>query len=83
MAALKLLSNSSETLLKEDIVVKSSSALFFDGAGQTLTTAQHQFKVEAGAKLCLYNLNLIDGKVCHFLPNNFILMSSNLLGDLL
>ena len=53
-------------MLAGDITIKTGSALFLDGAGMTITTAQHQFFVEAGAKLCLYNINLIDGKVSFY-----------------
>lgn len=59
--ALKLVPRSGVTDLTEDIVVKAGSVVFLDGQGRTLKTGAYQFRVEAGAKLCLYNLILVDG----------------------
>ena len=63
LLSLRLFADSRDTLLTGDITIKTGSVLFLDGAGMTIRTAQNQFIVEAGAKLCLYNINLIDGKV--------------------
>ena len=62
LLALKLSMNS--TVLHEPIIIKSGNVLFLDGGGGTIITGQQHFQVGAGAGLCMYNLNLIDGKVC-------------------
>ena len=40
------------------------SIVLFDGGGKTIKTGSWGFHIEANAKLCLYNVNLIDGTVC-------------------
>ena len=47
--------------MTEDLVVKTGTAVFFDGGGRRLKTDSFGFRVEAYAKLCLYNTHLIDG----------------------
>ena len=39
----------------------TGKAVLLDGAGRTLKTGGFGIRVEANAKLCLYNINLIDG----------------------
>ena len=47
--------------MTENLVVKTGTAVLFDGGGRTLKTSSFGFRVEANAKLCLYNIHLIDG----------------------
>ena len=42
----------------------TGKVLLFDGGNQTLKIDGFGFRVEANAKLCLYNINLVDGTVC-------------------
>ena len=39
----------------------TGKVVLLDGAGRTLKTGGFGIRVEANAKLCLYNINLIDG----------------------
>ena len=61
--AVQLAANSSVGELKADIAVGNGSSMFLDGGGMTITMQTFQFRVSGGA-LCLYNLHLIDGRVC-------------------
>ena len=79
--ALKLTANSNQTALTGDIVVKAGSTLFLDGAGRTIDMAQteehfFQFRVEARAKLCVYNLHLIGSSVRCFSDRNVFISAS-------
>ena len=47
--------------LQSDIVIPAGVVVFLDGGGATIKTRNHQFFVTNSAKLCLYNLNLVDG----------------------
>ena len=59
--ALQLKASSDQSNLAEDLVFKEDSVVFLDGAGRTLQTGRFQLKVRSRAKLCIYNLNLVDG----------------------
>ena len=52
-----------DATLTDDIRVQKDRMLFIDGAGRTLVMREYQFSLEAGAKLCMYNINLMDGQV--------------------
>ena len=47
--------------LQSDIVIPAGISVFLDGSGATVKTLEFQFRVENGARLCMYNLNFIDG----------------------
>ena len=52
-----------DTTLANDIYIEKDSLVFIDGAGKTMKMGRFQIQIEAGARLCMYNLNLIDGQV--------------------
>ena len=60
------LRSAADATLTNNIIIKQGSIVVIDGAGRTLRTGYQQFKVNRGARLCMYNFNLIDGKVCVF-----------------
>ena len=47
--------------LQSDIVVPAGISVFLDGGGATVKTLRFQFRVENGARLCMYNLSLVEG----------------------
>ena len=65
----RLRPSSNATDLKRDIVFNYGSTVFLDGSGQTLRTGSYQLIVGKGdksaspTKLCIYDLNLVDGMV--------------------
>ena len=46
------------------------SIVLFDGGGRTIETGGYGFHVEANAKLCLYNINLVEGTVYFVVPSS-------------
>ena len=66
LLALQLSASSNESVLMADMTIKTGSVVFLNGAGRTIKMADRQFVVEKGGRLCMYNLNLIDGQVCPF-----------------
>ena len=59
--AFRLVSGRAVLNMTEHLVVKTGTAVFFDGGGRKLKTGSFGFRVEANAKLCLYTTHLIDG----------------------
>ena len=57
--AIQLSVNSSVADLKQDIVIKKGNTVFLDGSARTLRIGLFQIRVEAGARLCLFNLHLV------------------------
>ena len=49
--------------LTQDIIIQTGTTVFFDGQGHTIKTGKHQIWVQDGAKLCMYNIRLVDGTV--------------------
>ena len=47
--------------LQSDIVIPAGISVFLDGGGATVKTLGFQFRVENGARLCMYNLSLVEG----------------------
>ena len=58
------LANSRVIDLTQNLVFERDSTVFIDGRGHTIRTTDYHLIVEDGARLCLYNVNLIDGTVC-------------------
>ena len=47
--------------LQSDIVIPAGISVFLDGGGATVKTLGFQFRVEDGARLCMYNMSLVEG----------------------
>ena len=54
----------SAAVLDQDIVIRTNTVVLIDGGGGSIKTGGHQIVVVDGARLCLYNLHLMDGTVC-------------------
>ena len=66
LLALQLSVHSNETVLMTGMTIKENSVVFLNGAGRTIKMANQWFEVKKGGRLCMCNLNLIDGQVFPF-----------------